>query len=322
MPRLPSSHGSTPPPGQGSGSRHDQGFALVIVISAIGLLALAAAGFAQVTRSQVRAAASAVGSSTAQALADSGVELAVLELVLARQDPAYQRRFAVSEQPYVCDAGDGRRLAVSITDEAGKVDLNAAGNRLLQALLAGVGAPASEALADAIIDFRDDDSIKRPQGAERDDYRAAGRPGPKNAPFSVVEEIEQVLGIDSALAARLRPHVTVYSAQPGIDTASASRQLIAILAHGLNNDSGPTEPASGGSDDRGVTTPLPFAGAQGRRFFAVHAEAFALSSAFVREAIVELGQNRARPFTFLRWYRGALKHGEAALQANGIDSCP
>src|SRR5262249_41478077 len=196
----------------------DGGFILVMVIGVSGLLALAAAGFAQVPRSQVRAAASAVGSSTAQALADSGIELAVLELALGRQNPAYQRRFAVGEKPYVCDAEDGRRLAVSISDEAGKVDLNAASDRLLQALLAGVGVPASQATADAIMDFRDDDSIKRPQGAEREEYRAAGRPGPKNAPFSVVEELEQVLGVDSALAARLRPHVTVYTGQPGIDT--------------------------------------------------------------------------------------------------------
>ena len=302
----------------------DRGFILVIVISVIGLLALAAAGFAQVTRSQVRAAASAVGSSTAQALADSGIELAVLELALARQDPAYQRRFAVGEKPYVCEAEDGRRLAISISDEAGKVDLNAASDRLLQALLAGVGVPASQATADAIMDFRDDDSIKRPQGAEREEYRAAGRPGPKNAPFSVVEELEQVLGVDSALAARLRPHVTVYTGQPGIDTGSASRQLLAILARGLGNEPAPAEAErqDQSTEDRGAIPPLPFVGAQGRRFFAVHAEAFAQSSAFAREAIVELGQNRARPYSFLRWYRGSLKHAEAALEATGIGPCP
>jgi general secretion pathway protein K len=320
MCRSPSVHGLTPAPPQ---DRRDRGFVLVIVISVIGLLALAAAGFAQVTRSQVRAAASAVGSSTAQALADSGVEIAVLELVMGRQDPTYQRRLSLGEKPYVCDAGDGRRLAVSISDEAGKVDLNAAGDRLLQALLAGVGVTAPQATADAIMDFRDDDNIKRPQGAERDDYKAAGRPGPKNAAFSVVEEIEQVLGVDSALAARLRPHVTVYTGQAGIDTTSASRQLLAILARGLGNDPGPSEPEAKAqsSDDRGQPPALPFVGAQGRRFFAVHAEAFAASSAFAREAILELGQNRARPYTFLRWYRGVLKHAEAALQETGIEPC-
>ena len=324
MPRLPLSRATVPPPGGVAPWQHDRGFVLVIVIAVLGLLALAAAGFAQVTRGQVRAAASTIGSSTAQALADSGVQLAVLDLVRARQDPAYRLRFALGEKPYVCDAGDGRRLAVSITDEAGKVDLNTAGDRLLQALLAGVGAAASQATTDAIIDFRDDDNSKRPQGAEREEYIGAGRPGPKNSAFSVVEEVEQVLGIDSALAERLRPHVTVYTGQPGIDTASATRQLLDILARGLNSGTGPAEPAAPdqSSEERSPLPAMRFTGAQGRRFFAVHAEGYADSSAFVREAIVELGQNRSRPYTFRRWHRGALKYADAALQDAANEPCP
>ena len=322
MPSLSFERGPEASPGKAAAPERERGFVLIIVIAVLGLLALAAAGFAQVTRSQVKAAASTVGSSTAQGLADAGVQLAVLDLVLGRQDPAYQRRFGVGAKPFACDAGDGRRLAVSISDEAGKVDLNGAADRLLQALLVGVG--ASKGLADAIIDFRDDDNIKRPQGAERDDYSAAGRPGPKNAPFSAVEEIEQVLGVDAELAARLRPHITVYTNQPGIDTASASRELLAILARGMGSDAG--SDASGPADQSGDTDDktLPamrFMGAQGRRFFAVHAEAYADSSAFVREAVLELGQNRARPFTFLRWHRGALRGGEAS-PSDTLAACP
>jgi general secretion pathway protein K len=322
MRSLPLQRGPARLPGIAAIGDRDRGFVLIIVIAVLGLLALAAAGFAQVTRSQVKAAASNVGSSTAQALADAGVQLAVLDLVLGRQDPSYQRRFAVGEKPFLCDAGDGRRLAVSITDEAGKVDLNAASDRLLQALLVGVG--SGKGLADAIIDFRDDDNIKRPLGAERDEYSAAGRPGPKNAPFSAVEEIEQVLGVDAELAARLRPHITVYTGQPGIDTGSASRELLAILARGLGSDAGPaastSQDQSGESD--GALRPMPFVGAQSRRFFAVHAEAYADSSAFVREAILELGQSRARPYTFLRWHRGVLRDGDAGLEAVGLAPCP
>jgi general secretion pathway protein K len=321
MRSLPLERGPKPSPRQGVPER-ERGFVLIIVIAVLGLLALAAAGFAQVTRSQVKAAASNVGSSTAQGLADAGVQLAVLDLVLGRQDPSYQRRFAVGEKPFACDAGDGRRLAVSITDEAGKVDLNAAADRLLQALLVGVG--ASKGLADAIIDFRDDDNIKRPQGAERDEYGAAGRPGPKNAPFSAVEEIEQVLGVDAELAARLRPYITVYTGQAGIDTTSASRELLSILARGLGGDEGSA--GSTAQDQSGETdSPLPamrFMGAQGRRFFALHAAASADSSAFVREAVLEVGQSRARPYTFLRWYRGVLRDGDAALEDMGLPPCP
>jgi general secretion pathway protein K len=323
MRSLPLQRGPARSLGTAAIGDRDRGFVLIIVIAVLGLLALAAAGFAQVTRSQVKAAASNVGSSTAQALADAGVQLAVLDLVLGRQDPSYQRRFAVGEKPFLCDAGDGRRLTVSITDEAGKVDLNAASDRLLQALLVGVG--TGKGLADAIVDFRDDDNVKRPLGAEREEYSAAGRPGPKNAPFSAVEEIEQVLGVDAELAARLRPHITVYTGQPGIDTGSASRELLAILARGLGSDTGPAASTSQdqSSESDGTLRPMPFVGAQGRRFFAIHAEAYADSSAFVREAIVELGQSRARPYTFLRWYRGVLRQGgDADLETVGLTPCP
>jgi len=311
-------------PDQARSPERERGFVLIIVLSVIGLLALAAAGFAQITRSQVRAATGTVGSTTAQALADTGVQVAILDLVLARQDPGYRARLQVGDKPYLCDAGDNGRLALAITDEAGKVDLNAADERLLRALLAGVGAVASEAVADAIIDYRDDDNVKRPQGAERDEYSAAGRPGPKNAWFSAVEEIEQVLGIDSDLAARLRPHVTVYTGQPGIDQASASRQLVGILMRGLNNDSGPppTDSPDANDDPSSMLPKLPFQSAPGRRFFQVHAEAYARSSIFVRDAIIELGQNRAKPYTFLRWRRGAVQFGGAVLNAASLDPCP
>lgn len=324
MPSLPTKRGPVPSPGPGAVRNDEGGFVLIVVITVIGLLALAAAGFAQVTRSQVKAAASSVGSSTAQALADAGVQLAILDLLQSRQDPSYQGRFALGDKPFLCDAGEGRRLAVSITDEAGKVDINTAGDRLLQALLAGVGAPASQALADAIIDYRDDDNTQRPQGAERDQYSAAGRPGPKNALFSVVEEIEQVLGVDADLAARLRPHITVYSGQPGIDTTSASRQLMAILARGLGQDSTPSQSDSGeqASEEKGPLPALRFMGAQGRRFFALHAEAFTEAGAFVRDAVIELGQNRARPYTFLRWHRGVLREAEAAPAEATLSACP
>jgi len=322
MPSLPIARG--PAPDVGAARSHEGGFVLIVVITVIGLLALAAAGFAQVTRSQVKAAASSVGSSTAQALADAGVQLAILDLVQARQDPSYQRRFQLGAKPFRCEDGNGRRLAVSISDEAGKVDLNTASDRLLQALLTGIGAPASQALADAIMDYRDDDDTRRPQGAEREQYSAAGRPGPKNALFSVVEEIEQVLGFDADLAARLRPHITVYTGQPGIDTTSASRELLTILARGLGQESGPAQSEAGDqtSEERGPLPGLPFMGAQGRRFFSLHAEAVSEAGTFVRDAVIELGQNRARPYTFLRWHRGVLREASAPLPDTAISSCP
>ena len=83
----------------------DRGFILIVVISAIGTLALVAASFAQITSSHVRAAASAVQSAGAEALADAGVQLAILDLVAARSASAPRQRFAPDGTAQSCDAG-------------------------------------------------------------------------------------------------------------------------------------------------------------------------------------------------------------------------
>jgi general secretion pathway protein K len=298
----------------------DRGFILIVVISAIGILALVAASFAQITSSHVRAAASAVQSAAAEALADAGVQLAILDLVAARSGSAPRQRFAPAGIAQACDAGDGNRLVISVQDEAGKVDVNSADERLIRALLAGLGVPSSAAVADALLDFKDADDNRRPQGAERAEYLAAGRSqGPKNAPLSVVDELEQVLGLSAADAARLRPHVTVYSGQSAIALRAASPALLALLANGR----APEEPVDASAakedvapDDHPRQLPREFGGGAEGRFFSVRSEAHAGRAIFVREAIVEIASSRAKPFVLHRWYRGAMGHG-APLQSDG-----
>ena len=309
--------------GRGNASEHrDRGFILIVVISALGLLALVAANFANVSRSHVRAASAAVGSAIAEQLADAGIQLAVLDLVAATHDRGHRWRFAVDGSAIECDAGDGNRLRISVQDEAGKVDLNAADEPLLRALLLGLGIDGpSGSTADRIIDFRDTDSIRRPQGAELPEYLAASRQqGPKNAPFAVVDEVQQVLGFSAADAARLRPHITVYSGQSSIAPTAASAELIAILSRGhwqlapAPADAAATEPLL----DLPSRLPASFVGASGGRFFAVRSQAHTGGAIFVREAVVEVGRSRIRPFTFLRWYRGAAVRQEPEL---GLLSC-
>ena len=215
----------------GQAEGRERGFILIVVISALGVLALVAASFAQITSSHVRTAASAVQSAGAEALADAGVQLAILDLVAGQPADAPRRRFALDGTAHACEASEGGVLVISVQDEAGKVDVNAADERLLRALFTALEIPASAAAADALLDFRDADGDRRPQGAERADYQSAGRPqGPKNAPLNVVDELEQVLGFTAADVARLRPHVTVYSGQSGIAPSLASPSLISLLS--------------------------------------------------------------------------------------------
>src|SRR5207248_8576431 len=82
---------------------------------------------------------------------------------------------------------------VTAVDESSKIDLNYASDALLRSLMTSVGGlddQAASHVVDAILDWRDPDDAKRPNGAEADDYRAAGlKYGPSNAPVETVGEL-------------------------------------------------------------------------------------------------------------------------------------
>jgi general secretion pathway protein K len=230
----------------------------------------------------VRSVSGIGGSARASALADAGVNLAVLDLVAVRQQPGRPRRFPIDGTPTVCAPEPGTSIALAVRDEGGRVDLNTADERLLKALFlaAGTDEARAAALADAVIDFRDADGTRRPRGAEAADYIAAGRAAiAKNAPFDAVEELGQVLGIDSALMQRLAPLVTVHSGLSGIDPAAAP----AVLRAGVPADLAASSP---------------------KRIFLVRADALTETGVrFVREAVVEINAGRTTTWTFKRWRR-------------------
>jgi general secretion pathway protein K len=305
--------------------RDEAGFVLLLVVSAIGLLALVAAGFAQMARTHVRTAASASESAQAEALADAGVYMAVLDLLRAQSSPNFPRRFAITGLPTSCLLASSDVVEISVQDEGGKVDLNTAGQQLLRALAAGVGLADPEGFADAVLDYRDANDEKRPQGAERDEYRAAGRPqGPKNAQLAAVEELDQVLGVTASDTARLRPFVTLYSGQTAVDQNSAAPGLLEALVNG-NTNVGFVQSGGAASTTRTAAGPLPssFIFPSARRHFTIRVAARSTTGAtFVREAVVELGGVRGvQSFSFRRWRRGALNADADLGQVDGLPHC-
>src|SRR5262245_11982636 len=272
--------------------RREKGFAILVVIAAIGLLAMAAALFARVTSSQVRASAVAVETARARALAAAGVNLAVLKLLDFRANPNGKHRpFAMGGEAFGCRL-DTNLIIAEAQDEGGKVDLNFAGDRLLRALLRGldVDGTRADALVDAILDYRDGDNIKRPKGAEEDEYRAAGRgQGPKNAAFAAVEELEQVLGLDAELVARMTPFVTAHSGKDGVDPVVAPRRLIEILRRGDTPIAASDTSLEFTFDDRASDLPAYFNAPSTRHTFAVRSEVVMAGGVkFALEAIVDI----------------------------------
>jgi len=82
-----------------------------------------------------------------------------------------------------------------------RVDVNTADVETLSRFFhaAGLAAFAADSLADAVADWRDDDDLPRPFGAERTWYAARRLFIPRNAPFADVRELARVRGWDAAL---------------------------------------------------------------------------------------------------------------------------
>lgn len=293
-------------------SRNDNGFALLLVIVAMGLLAYAAAIFVRSARGYVRAVSAQVETARADALAEAGVNLAVLEIARLRSRPDRGQR-GLGEQRWHCRSGENS-LVIQVQDEGGKIDLNFASERLLRALLAGLEVAPDRVAAqvDAIMDFRDRDEDKRLNGAETPEYLAAGREwGPKNAPFAVVEELYQVLGLDRELVERMLPFVTAHSGKDGIDPDGASRRLIELIKNGDRDFhlSGVGEDIDFVPQFSGL--PDYFVARSGRSVFTIRSEALMANGVrFVREAIVDVSPTRGsgpaqpgRAYRLWRWRR-------------------
>ncbi len=232
---------------------------------------------------------------------------------------AFTETWRVDGTVYAWAFGGGE-VRISIQDEGGKIDLNRAPDELLRGLflaatwtgpdgeILGLDQSAADALVDAIRDFADADDLKRLNGAEDRDYEAAGLPwGAKDAAFTAVEELQQVLGMNAPLYEAVAPALTVHTGSQGIDAKSAPREVLMALP---------------GSEAEAVVAPLAaraeapvgagpaFLGAEGlstrsrRRVYTIHAEARAPGGAvFAREVVVRLGGG-ARGFRIEAWKQG------------------
>lgn len=204
-----------------------RGIALILVLWLMALLTLMAAAYATSTRTEIRMTRVTLERAQAQAVAEAGLWRGVQILVQPGLDPHWH----IDGQPNHFRFAD-HAAAVRVIDETGKLDLNTGRAEILDGLLASAGVAAERrvALVDAILDWRDPDSLRRTHGAEDNDYRRMGvNHGAKDGPFNSVSELQQVAGMDHALYERIAPALTVYSHQPGINVEAASAQMLGAL---------------------------------------------------------------------------------------------
>jgi general secretion pathway protein K len=208
-------------PGEG----HQLGFALITVLWAAMILALIVQSVLVTGRTEARLANNREALAQLGAIADAGINIAILRLLDPRVQPP------VDGSPFTV-AFAGHQLHLAIQDEAGKIDLNTAQDELLRRLFRSVGADpeTASALKDRILDWREPGIGKRLNGAKAPEYRAAGLAyGPRNGPFATVEEAQMVIGMTPELFAAIAPALTVYSQTPWIDPSFAPPEVLRAL---------------------------------------------------------------------------------------------
>lgn len=202
---------------------HQRGIALLLVLWVITLLTVIALGMTSTQRTEIALAANQVLSATFRAQADAAIYVAALNLLTQPPPEATADRTAMENmgfwvpdgQPQLWRMGE-TAMEIRVINEASLIDLNQAEPGLLLALLKAVGIEEQESarMLDAILDWRDPDNLHLANGAEDDDYAAAGLPyGAKDGPFDSVEELRQLIGFKKENFRALAPALTVYSGQ-------------------------------------------------------------------------------------------------------------
>lgn len=209
-------------------TKRQRGVALVLVVWVVTLLMVVAGSFVYSVRTDARAARNGALIARGEALAQAAIARAAIELFKLPSNPEVWRR----EDEARRWTFDGAEITVRISDESARIDINSANNELLKGLFLNAGLSGDEAagLLDAVLDWRDEDSLRRPFGAEEPEYAQAGFKGrPANYPFQAAEELQLVLGMRPELYQRIAPMITVFSRQPGVNPQYASRAVLLAI---------------------------------------------------------------------------------------------
>ena len=258
----------------------NRGFVLVTVIWMSGILAAFATSVSVSVRSHALYARNAMSGSLAAGIADGLVQIEALNIARTPGDGLWRAcRWSASADAWI-----------AVQDQGGLVDLNTASPALIAALFEGLGLGPSDAaaMASALRDYRDTDSVADQGGSEPDRYEGRSF-GPKNAPFAVVEELDQLPGMTRELFERMKPLTTVSSQQTGVDFSVAPAALLQVLGRTRKEGARSSLAATHPSSVSAITVAVRIN--DGTRF--------------VRRVLVQKVDQPYLPFVILAWETGA-----------------
>ena len=229
----------------------------------LGLIALLSAAVLVGSRYRSRSEASFAASERAAAAAESAINLAIA--ITLAPPTAGPPPF-----PLQCRMPGGEQVEITLSQENGKVDLNASSAQSLAKLFAALAGDRAvgERIAASVIAFR---SPK--QGEPSRPARMGG--------YQSILELDRVPGVGSELFRTALPFVTVRSgkSEPEVDAApQALREMLQLEAT-------PAAPSRGDGD---VT---------------IRADSVVGQARFIREALISLRAENGRPFAIREWRR-------------------
>jgi hypothetical protein len=262
----------------------ESGVALIAVLWLIVLLTLLASAAATVSVTHRRVVERYGEAVRLQALEDSAIRVTVLRL-LAVQEPERARLLSRLQIVSVLKSA----VAVTVTREAGRVDLNTSDPQMLFALFSanGLGAADARLMSEQIVSWRGSD-------------RNGSASSLAQTPFESMSELRQALGSE-VLSPELADALTVYShltfpvaaaAPPAVRRALSWADQQQLGGHGWLNRELATEPPPGSAD---LSSPL--AG----EVLRVRACLRDQSAASCRLAIVRPIANAREPFEVFAW---------------------
>lgn len=192
-------------------ARGVRGVTLIIVLWTVAALSVLVLGLVHAQRSELRLAGAARALVFETALGQAAIQRLIQAQRSGADAPSRLQRLSVSH--------GGREIEVERMPLTGLIDLNAAGQALLVALLREAGnldERAANALAAGLLALREQ---RLPDGSNRR--------------LQAVEELLALPGVDYGLLARIAPLVTIDSAGSGrVNALAAPYEVLLVLARG------------------------------------------------------------------------------------------
>lgn len=184
----------------------EKGIALLMLLWVLTILMVLVLSFSFMTRTETHATLSFKEGAEKKFLAEAGIERGIMELFYRRINKNQTlileglEVWKIDGTSYKSQMGEGE-YSVKITDESGKIDINAitdANSEILRNLLKTMEVQEEEinTIVDSILDWKDADDLLHLNGVESDYYMSLPNPyKAKDANFDTVEELLLVKGM-------------------------------------------------------------------------------------------------------------------------------